>query len=385
MAARTQLPGMRWFLWLRNPALRIGVLTGIYLSCTFIAWLLAANHITSSKPFAGVRNLIAGRGHDFPDGDSGLALPAGTRENVCFRPGRMDTVNVHLSRSGNALHAARKPHGSTATVYVLARFPTHPWPRSPGYFSCARRRATGTSLKCIRRMSPATEPAPVNLSHPTKRKKDLMKLCRFQPQTVPSEKLGSAMHPEVLQGVISGETVREVSGDILGKWTVADRSWPLSDVKLLPPVNPSKIVAVGRNYADHAAEFNNPAPEQPIIFLKPPSSLLPPEDAIVLVPNVNRTDFEGELAVVIGRQCSQLPDGADLKPYIAGYTCLNDVSARDYQQIDKQWTRAKAFDTFCPMGPVLETEFDWAHRNAGDAAEWRSETVRPVHGYALPG
>jgi 2-keto-4-pentenoate hydratase/2-oxohepta-3-ene-1,7-dioic acid hydratase in catechol pathway len=188
-----------------------------------------------------------------------------------------------------------------------------------------------------------------------------MKLCRFQPQTVPTEKLGSAMHPEVLQGVISGETVREVSGDILGKWTVADRSWPLSDVKLLPPVNPSKIVAVGRNYADHAAEFNNPAPEQPIIFLKPPSSLLPPEDAIVLVPNVKRTDFEGELAVVIARQCSHLPDGADLKPYIAGFTCLNDVSARDYQQIDKQWTRAKAFDTFCPMGPVLETEFDWAH------------------------
>lgn len=188
-----------------------------------------------------------------------------------------------------------------------------------------------------------------------------MKLCRFQPQTVPSEKLGAPTHPEVLQGVISGETVREVSGDILGKWAVTSRSWPLTDVKLLPPVAPSKIVALGRNYLDHAAEFNNPAPEQPIIFLKPPSSLLAPDDAIVLAPNVKRTDFEGELAIIIGKECSQLPDGADFKPYVAGYTCLNDVSARDYQQIDKQWTRAKSFDTFCPLGPVMETEYDLAH------------------------
>jgi 2-keto-4-pentenoate hydratase/2-oxohepta-3-ene-1,7-dioic acid hydratase in catechol pathway len=202
-----------------------------------------------------------------------------------------------------------------------------------------------------------------------------MKLCRFQPQSVPTEKLGAPVHPEILQGVISGETVREISGDILGKWAATARSWPLSDVKLLPPVNPSKIVAVGRNYADHAAEFNNPAPEQPIIFLKPPSSLLPPEDAIVLAPNVKRTDFEGELAVVIGQQCFQLPDGADLKPYIAGYTCLNDVSARDYQQIDKQWTRAKSFDTFCPLGPVLETEFDLAH----GTLETRLNGIRKQH------
>jgi 2-keto-4-pentenoate hydratase/2-oxohepta-3-ene-1,7-dioic acid hydratase in catechol pathway len=188
-----------------------------------------------------------------------------------------------------------------------------------------------------------------------------MKLCRFQPQTVPSEKLGAPVHPEILQGVISGETVREVSGDILGKWTATSRSWPLTDVKLLPPVTPSKIVALGRNYLDHAAEFNNAPPKEPLIFLKPPSSLLAPDDAIVLPPNVQRIDFEGELAVVISRECSQLRDGADLKPYIAGYTCLNDVSARDYQALDKQWTRAKSFDTFCPLGPVLETEYDVAH------------------------
>jgi 2-keto-4-pentenoate hydratase/2-oxohepta-3-ene-1,7-dioic acid hydratase in catechol pathway len=184
-----------------------------------------------------------------------------------------------------------------------------------------------------------------------------MKLCRFQPK----EKAGAAAQPEILQGVISGETVRQISGDMLGKWEETSRSWPLAQVKLLTPVAPSKIVCLGRNYLDHAAEFNNPAPKQPIIFLKPPSSLLAPEDAIVLLPEVQRIDFEGELAVIISRECRNLPDGADLRPYIAGYTLLNDVSARDYQALDKQWTRAKSFDTFCPLGPVIETEFDVTH------------------------
>jgi len=184
-----------------------------------------------------------------------------------------------------------------------------------------------------------------------------MKLCRFQTK----EKTGAAAQPEILQGVISGETVRQISGDMLGKWEAASRSWPLADVKLLPPVAPSKIVCLGRNYLDHAAEFNNPAPKQPIIFLKPPSSLLAPEDPIVLLPEVQRIDFEGELAIIISRECHLLRDGADLRPYIAGYTLLNDVSARDYQALDKQWTRAKSFDTFCPLGPVMETEFDVTH------------------------
>ena len=187
-----------------------------------------------------------------------------------------------------------------------------------------------------------------------------MKLCRFQPRVVPADKVGSATHPEVLQGVISGETVREVSGDILSRWTVANRSWPLSDVKLLPPVTPSKIVCLGRNYIDHAAEWNKLPPKEPLIFLKPPSSLLAPEDPIVLPPAVERVDYEGELAVIISKECSQLQDGDNVQPYIAGYTCLNDVSVRDYQAIDKQWTRSKGFDTFCPLGPVLETEFDVA-------------------------
>lgn len=184
-----------------------------------------------------------------------------------------------------------------------------------------------------------------------------MKLCRFQPK----EKSGQASQTNALEGVISGETVRQVSGDFLGKWEVTSRSWPLAEVKLLPPVAPSKIVCLGRNYLDHAAEFNNAPPKEPLIFLKPPSSLLAPEDPIVLLPEVQRIDYEGELAVIISRECHRLPEGADLRPYIAGYTLLNDVSARDYQALDKQWTRAKSFDTFCPLGPVMETEFDVAH------------------------
>jgi 2-keto-4-pentenoate hydratase/2-oxohepta-3-ene-1,7-dioic acid hydratase in catechol pathway len=181
-----------------------------------------------------------------------------------------------------------------------------------------------------------------------------MKLCRFQPK----QKAGAAASSEVLQGRVSGDTVQEISGDIFGKWEAASRSWPLADVKLLPPVAPSKIVCLGRNYLDHAAEFNNAPPKEPLIFLKPPSSLLAPDDPIVLLPEVQRIDFEGELAVVMSRPCHGLKDGADWRPYVAGYTLLNDVSARDYQALDKQWTRAKSFDTFCPLGPVIETDYD---------------------------
>src|ERR1035437_1243338 len=126
-----------------------------------------------------------------------------------------------------------------------------------------------------------------------------MKLCYFQPRVIPADKVGAVTHPEVLQGVISGETVREVSGDILSRWSVTGRSWPLTDVKLLPPVTPSKIVCLGRNYLDHAAEFNNAPPKQPLIFLKLPSSILAPEDPIIRPPNVERVDYEGELAVII--------------------------------------------------------------------------------------
>jgi len=121
----------------------------------------------------------------------------------------------------------------------------------------------------------------------------------------------------------------------------------IASLQLLPPVTPSKIVAVGRNYADHARELGNDTPAEPIIFLKPPSALLPPNSTIVRPPQSQRVDFEGELAIVIGERGTVL-----------GYTCANDVTARDLQKKDVQFTRAKSFDTFAPLGPCIETAID---------------------------
>jgi 2-keto-4-pentenoate hydratase/2-oxohepta-3-ene-1,7-dioic acid hydratase in catechol pathway len=134
---------------------------------------------------------------------------------------------------------------------------------------------------------------------------------------------------------------------------------PLSSVTLLAPVQPSKIVCVGRNYADHAKEFGNDVPVDLIIFLKPPTALLDPGAAIVRPRRLSeRVDFEGELAAVIGKTCHNLAESDDVRPYIAGYTCSNDVTARDLQRKDGQWTRGKSFDTFCPVGPLVTDEID---------------------------
>ena len=135
----------------------------------------------------------------------------------------------------------------------------------------------------------------------------------------------------------------------------------LEEAKLLVPVQPSKIVCVGRNYREHAAELGNPVPEEPLLFFKPPSSLLASGENIRRPKISQRTDYEGELAVVIARQCYKLPAGEDVRPYILGYTALNDFTARDLQKKDGQWTRAKGFDTFCPVGPLVSDELDpWA-------------------------
>jgi 2-keto-4-pentenoate hydratase/2-oxohepta-3-ene-1,7-dioic acid hydratase in catechol pathway len=128
--------------------------------------------------------------------------------------------------------------------------------------------------------------------------------------------------------------------------------------KLLVPVAPSKIVCVGRNYRDHAAELGNDVPAEPLLFLKPPSSLLAPGATVKMPALSKRIDFEGELAIVIGRRCSKVAEGEDVGQYIRGYTCLNDVTARDIQKSDPQWTRGKGFDTFCPVGPVVTDEID---------------------------
>ena len=137
---------------------------------------------------------------------------------------------------------------------------------------------------------------------------------------------------------------------------------PLDDAELLPPVEPTKIVCVGRNYREHAKELGNEVPTEPLIFLKPTSSLLSPGGEIRRPTALSqRTDYEGELGVIIGKQCRRLSEGDDVRPYILGYTCVNDVTARDLQNKDGQWTRAKGFDTFCPAGPLVCDELDpWA-------------------------
>ena len=138
---------------------------------------------------------------------------------------------------------------------------------------------------------------------------------------------------------------------------VSEGSAPPSGAQLLPPATPSKIVAVGRNYAEHAKELGNEAPPEPIIFLKPPTALLPPNGTIVRPPMSERVDYEGELAIVIGAVARNVPR-AKWRDVVSGFTCANDVTARDLQKKDVQFTRAKSFDTFCPIGPCIETDID---------------------------
>lgn len=146
-------------------------------------------------------------------------------------------------------------------------------------------------------------------------------------------------------------------------WTVTrlDKQFParrLADLKLLAPVMPSKIVCIGRNYKDHAAEFGNEVPREPLLFLKAPSALLAPGAEIRLPAISQRVDYEGELGVVIGRVCRKLGPEENVRPYIRGYVLVNDVTARDLQKSDGQWSRAKGFDTFCPVGPLVTDAVD---------------------------
>jgi 2-keto-4-pentenoate hydratase/2-oxohepta-3-ene-1,7-dioic acid hydratase in catechol pathway len=133
---------------------------------------------------------------------------------------------------------------------------------------------------------------------------------------------------------------------------------PLTAAKLLAPVAPSKIVCVGRNYRDHAKELGNDAPAEPLLFFKPVSALLEPGGVIQMPVAAGRVDYEGELALVMGRRASKLGAEADWRAYVRGYTLANDVTARELQKKDGQWTRAKGFDTFCPVGPVVSDELD---------------------------
>ncbi len=155
--------------------------------------------------------------------------------------------------------------------------------------------------------------------------------------------------------------------------------WPirLADAHLLPPAEPRKIVCIGRNYRDHARELGNDVPAEPLLFLKAPSAVIASGAAIVLPPHSKRVDFEGELGVVIGKRASRIGPDEDVREYIRGYTLVNDVTARDLQKSDGQWSRAKGFDTFCPMGPFVSDEIDV---DAGVTVETRVNGEVKQHG-----
>lgn len=151
--------------------------------------------------------------------------------------------------------------------------------------------------------------------------------------------------------------VGPVEGDPFGEYRRLEADIPLSDVQLLAPVLPGKIICVGRNYVEHAKEHSAPVPEWPMLFMKPPSSVIGLNDNIILPPQSNQVEHEVELVAVIGRPGRWIqPD--EVFSHIFGYTLGNDVTARDLQNIDGQWTRSKGFDTFCPLGPWIETDLD---------------------------
>jgi 2-keto-4-pentenoate hydratase/2-oxohepta-3-ene-1,7-dioic acid hydratase in catechol pathway len=161
-------------------------------------------------------------------------------------------------------------------------------------------------------------------------------------------------------GILAGETVRALAGSPYGRLRTVVREYPLGDVRLLAPCRPTKIVALGVNYRSHGEEMGSRLPAEPLLFIKPATAVVGPEDGIVYPEMSARVDYEGELAVVVGRRARNVTE-AEAGKYILGYTCCNDVTARDLQARDKQWTRAKGFDTFAPLGPCIETELDPYH------------------------
>jgi 2-keto-4-pentenoate hydratase/2-oxohepta-3-ene-1,7-dioic acid hydratase in catechol pathway len=173
-----------------------------------------------------------------------------------------------------------------------------------------------------------------------------LKFCRFIHSN-------SSQAPRPHYGVLESDCIQQITAAPWTTWTRTEHRWPLNHCRLVAPVEPSKIVCVGRNYAAHAAELGNDVPKEPLIFLKPSTSIVGPDEAIVLPKYSQKVEHEGELGVVIEKRCSHLTDNDDPFAYVLGYTCVNDVTARDLQKSDVQFTRAKGFDTFCPIGPHI--------------------------------
>ena len=162
----------------------------------------------------------------------------------------------------------------------------------------------------------------------------------------------------ILYGKLEGNTLFPLEGDIFtGLRVHKSQRYSLGEVSILPPVRPSKIIAVGINYRDHAEEFGHEIPTEPVLFMKPSTAVIGHDDEIVYPPSASRVDYEAEIAAVVGKTARNVGE-EDAPRFILGYTCLNDVTARDLQRRDGQWTRAKSFDTFCPIGPCIETEIN---------------------------
>ncbi|HTL22817.1 MAG TPA: fumarylacetoacetate hydrolase family protein [Mycobacteriales bacterium] len=174
----------------------------------------------------------------------------------------------------------------------------------------------------------------------------------------------SADGGDVRFGVVEGPgedpadlVITAMEGHPFAPFALVGEPRPLAEVRLLAPVLPSKVVCIGKNYADHVTEMGGAAPADPVVFLKPSTSVVGPGDAIVLPRNSERVDHEAELGIVVGRLCREVPRARALD-VVLGYTCGNDVTARDHQAADGQWTRGKSHDTFCPIGPWIETDMD---------------------------
>jgi len=188
-----------------------------------------------------------------------------------------------------------------------------------------------------------------------------MKFCRFQFDGQPHYGLieSAAGRDTILRILLTPP--EEADGDIESLRTRRIQPIPLDQATLLPPVRPSKIVCIGRNYREHAEELGHEVPKEPLLFLKATSALLAPGGTVRRPKISTRVDHEGELGVVIGKTCHQPRPDEDIRSYILGYTCVNDVTARDLQNKDGQWSRSKGFDTFCPIGPLVTDEIDpWA-------------------------
>ncbi len=165
------------------------------------------------------------------------------------------------------------------------------------------------------------------------------------------------INSNIQYGLVEANRIKAIKGDIFSSHKLSSKSYPLNKIKLLCPCQPTKIVATGLNYKDHARELSLPIPQEPILFLKALSSLIGEKDSVIYPKSVTQLDYEAELGIVIKKRTKDIsPKKA--KEHILGYTCLNDITARDLQIKDGQWTRAKCFDTFCPVGPFIVDKID---------------------------